>query len=60
MIWAVAELDREQGSGKRYHRETSDSDEPYGILHKLRPAEDEARQALATQIRAELLAARTS
>ncbi|HEX6758636.1 MAG TPA: hypothetical protein VF086_09550 [Propionibacteriaceae bacterium] len=60
MIWAVAEIDREQGSGKRYRPETSDSDEPYMKLLKLRPAEDEARQALASQTRAELQAARTS
>jgi hypothetical protein len=60
MIWAVAEIDREQGSGQRYGPETSDSDEPYMKLLKLRPAEDEAREALARQIRAELQAARTS
>jgi hypothetical protein len=60
MIWAVAEIDREQGSGKRYRLEISDSDEPCMKLLKFRPAEDEARQALPRQIRAELQAARTS
>jgi hypothetical protein len=66
MIWAVAEIDREEESakreesGKRYRPETSDGAEAYERLFKLRPAEDEVRQVLARLIRAELQAARTS
>jgi hypothetical protein len=60
IIWADAEIDREQESGKRYRPETSDDGEPYERLHKLRPAELKARETLTRQIRAELQAARTS
>ena len=51
MIWAVDEIDREV--------ETSEGDEPYSKLFKLRPAEDDARQALARLIRDELQPTRT-
>jgi hypothetical protein len=57
MILAVAEIDREQGPGG--NRRENSADEPYNRLFKLRPAEDEARQELARQIRAELHATRT-
>ena len=62
MIWAVAEIDREQRPGGS-RRENSDDElydgsEPYNRLSKLHPAKEEARQALARQIRAELQAAR--